>query len=315
MQRLTASGFVLMCVLAWPAAAGADAALDVIDACAARLDAEIDVGYARVAARCPDLPAALRASSWARWLPVAWTDADNNLSARSLWELHSLVVSELALQARTVPPEVARLRPILAQLNATAEERRGWWARLQNWLRRVLARRAPHEGAGAFARVFDRMSLPQVVLELVAIVSMALVVALAGFIVVNEWRAAGLRAPWARRRAAGVEPARARERPMSWLDIERADAAEQPRMLLELLAARLTAARRLPASAALTVRELLRAAQLSDAEDQSRLLEVAVAAERARYSARCAAPAGFAAVIERGRELLERLSTSPMASS
>jgi hypothetical protein len=313
MQRLAASVFALLCVLALPAAAREDAALGVIDACAARLDAEIDVGYARLAARCPELPATLRASAWARWLPLAWTDADNNLSAQSLAALHALVVSELALKAPTAGPEVARLRPILAQLAATADERPGWWTRLQNWLRRVLAKRAPGAPESAFARLFGRVSLSQAVLEIVSFVSVALVVALAGFIVVNEWRAAGLHVPWVRGKRREAAPEREGMRLSSWHDIERAATAERPRMLLELLAARLTATRRLPASAALTVRELTRAAQLAT-EDHSRLLEVALAAERLRYSDHRAAPGALAAVIERGRELLERLSASSMAA-
>ena len=56
--------------------------------------------------------------------------------------------------------------------------------------------------------------------------------------------------------------------------------------------------------------ELARAAQLADAEDRSRLLEVALAAERLRYARELAPPAGLAPVIERGRELLERLGAS-----
>jgi hypothetical protein len=313
MQCPAASVLTLLCVLALPAAAHEDAALGVIDACAARLDAQIDVGYARLAARCPELPAALRASAWARWLPVAWTDADNNLSAQSLEALHALIVSELALKAPAAGPEVARLRPILAQLAATADERRGWWARLQGWLRRVVALRAPGEHESAFARLFGRVSLSQAVLEFVSFVGVALVVALAGFIVVNEWRAAGLQIPWVRAKRREAAPEREAVRLLSWHDIERAAAAERPRMLLELLAARLTATRRLPSSAALTVRELTRAAQLA-AEDHSRLLEVALAAERLRYSTHAAEPGALAAVIERGRELLERLGSSSMAA-
>ena len=84
-------------------------------------------------------------------------------------------------------------------------------------------------------------------------------------------------------------------------------------MLLEVLAARLTAARRLPAAAALTVRELTRAAELG-AEDRARLLEVALASEQLRYAEQWAAPLGLAAVLERGRQLLERLER-PYAGS
>ena len=304
---------VLAFGLSAAASAHEDAALSIIDACAARLDAQIDVGYARVVARCPELPAALHGSPWARWLPVAWTDADNNLSVQSLGALHSLVVSELALRVGTAAPEVARLRPILAQL-AVTEERRGWWVRLQSWLRRVLAGSGPGERDNTFARLFDRVSLSQALLELVSCVTVAMVVALAGFIVVNEWRAAGPRIPRTRRKSGCAAPHPEPPLPMSWRDIEGADAAERPRMLLVLLTTRLTAARRLPSCAALTVRELTRVAQLGDAEDRSRLVDVALAAERLRYSAPGAAPAGLAGVIERGRELLARLDAAAAAA-
>jgi hypothetical protein len=94
---------------------------------------------------------------------------------------------------------------------------------------------------------------------------------------------------------------------LSWHDVERAAPSEQPRVLLELIAARLTAARRLPASGALTVRELTRAAELSDSADRERLDEVALASEELRFSTAAPTAAGVARVLERGRELFERL--------
>jgi hypothetical protein len=315
MRSLTVCVFRLLCVLALPAAAAQDAALRAVDACITRLDTEIDVGFVRVAARCPELPGALRASAWVQWLPATWSDGDNNLSAKSLEALRALVARELALSPPAAAPQVARLRPILAQLAIGAAERLGWWARLHNWLRGVFARSAPAERDGAFARLFGRVSLSDAVLECVAFMSVALVLALAALIVVNEWRAAGLRAPWVRNKPSDGAPERKGVPQVSWLDIERAAEAERPRMLLALLVARLTAARRLPSCAALTVRELARAAQLGDAEDRSRLLEVALAAERLRYSGRLTEPAGLATAIERGRELLERLNASSVTAS
>lgn len=86
-------------------------------------------------------------------------------------------------------------------------------------------------------------------------------------------------------------------------------------MLLELIAARLTAARRLPASAAFTVRELARAAQLPDADHKERLVAVALAAERLRFSDDVTAPENLTAVMQRGRELLEQLNAALEASA
>ena len=72
------------------------------------------------------------------------------------------------------------------------------------------------------------------------------------------------------------------------------------------------AARRLPASAAFTVRELARAAELSDSADRERLAELASACERLRFSVMAPTPAGIARALERGRELFDRLG-EPLA--
>jgi len=304
---------VPLCVLAGaaalPGAARADA-LTEIDACITRLDPDVDVGFERIAARCPELGRHLRASDLAVSLPAGWDDAQGNLSAKSLAALHMLVVRERALAAPTRVPDVARFRPILGAVAARNEAPHGWWRRFQNWLRDVLARSQAESGAGAFSRLFGRVSLPQVVLRVVAYATIVLVVLFAACIVANEWRLAARRK--CPRRAqpgtSGAEDQRARA--LSWHDVEGAEPRERPRMLLGLIAARLTAARRLPATAALTVREVARAAQLPDADDKERLIAVALAAERLRFSEDVTAPENLTAVMQRGRELLERLSTA-----
>jgi hypothetical protein len=312
--RATTCLLVLMAGVALHAAARADTALEVIDACVKRLDAEIDEGFARVSARCPQLAANLRSSDWAAWLPVGWDDPHNTLSAKSLAVLHTLVAGELALRKVQPAPDVARLRPILANLAGTEEEHRGFWARLQAWLRSVLATRTSAPTGSTFARLFGRVRLPQALLQFVSYATVVTIVGLAGFIVANEWRAAGMPVRSRRRKSVGIEPGAKRAHLLSWQDIEAAADAEQPRMLLEILAARLTAAQRLPAAAALTVRELSHAAKLTDAEDRARLLEVALASERLRYSAHGAAPSVLAAVMVRGRHLLERLDAYAASS-
>jgi len=316
MWRLTAAACLLLMVgAALPAAARPDAALGAIDACVMRLDAEIDEGFARVAARCPQLSSDLRSSNWAAWLPRGWDSPHNTLSAKSLAALHQLVARELSLTRSARTPDVARLRPILAQLAGAQQERRGFWARLQAWLRRMLAPRAAADPESTFVRFFGRLSLSQAALEFISYATVVFVVGLAAFIVLNEWRASGGRTRRRKLESAGMSANRDNARLMNWQDLEGAAAAERPRLLLELLAARLTAARRLPVAAALTVRELTRAAELADAEDRARLSEVALESERLRYSAHLTAPSGLTAVMVRGRELLERLDASYLASA
>jgi hypothetical protein len=314
MQRLRtmAALFVVAACAALPAAARTDA-LAAVDACRMQLETDVDVGFRRIAARCPELARAIRASDWAAWLPAGWDDADNQLSAGSLAVLHTLVVRERALPLRAHAADVARLRLILAELAARNEESHGWWARLQNWLRRVLARAAPEADKSGFDRLLGRVQLSQAVLEFVTYGTFAFVLLLAGYIILNEWRVAHGRRRPARTKSGsmptGAEPAQA----LNWQDIEGAALHERPRMLLALIAAQLTAARRLPVAAALTVRELVRAAQLPDAADRERLVEVALAVERLRFSDQAVAPASLAAVMQRGRELLERLNAASQA--
>ena len=54
--------------------------LQAIDECVTRLDNELDVGYARIAARCPQLAATLGESAFAPWLPADWKRPDNELA-------------------------------------------------------------------------------------------------------------------------------------------------------------------------------------------------------------------------------------------
>ena len=61
-----------------------------IDDCTPRLDVQLDVGYDRIAARCPGLAEALERTGVAQWLPQGWKETRNNLSVGSLKELRSL---------------------------------------------------------------------------------------------------------------------------------------------------------------------------------------------------------------------------------
>jgi hypothetical protein len=97
---------------------------------------------------------------------------------------------------------------------------------------------------------------------------------------------------------------------MAWSDIERAPLRDKPRLLLELIVRRLSDRGNLPPAGALTVRELARAARLPEPDDQTRLFELALAAERVRYSAGELESAALDESIARGRELLDRLDAS-----
>jgi hypothetical protein len=81
-------------------------------------------------------------------------------------------------------------------------------------------------------------------------------------------------------------------------------------LLLELIARRLIDRGYLPPAGALTVRELTSAARLPEPDDRTRLSELALTAERVRYSAGELDSEALDRSVARGRELLERLDAS-----
>src|SRR5919197_859234 len=72
----------------------ATADLPDIGPCLAHLDPELDIGYDRIAARCPELVKQLDHGAWAPWLPRGWKESGNDLSAGGLKELRDLVGRE-----------------------------------------------------------------------------------------------------------------------------------------------------------------------------------------------------------------------------
>jgi hypothetical protein len=303
--RRALTALVLLLAVA-PVAMARDA-LTALDACVARLDPELDVGYDKIAARCPDLTPALVQSPWAAWLPSDWNKSGNNLSVRGLRQLRALLVDESARRASAGRPQATHVAAALAALAPSDRAGSGWWARFREWLRGVLQERQSGADSGWVGRLFGSLSRPGSVVKLVSLVALAAVAVLAGLMVLNELRAAGLlRLTRGRRQAAGA-PGGAAAAASGWPQIASAAAIEQPRLLLELIAARLAEHDRLPPARALTLHELTRAARLSDEGARARLAELAAACERLRFSGQLLPAAVLAAALARGRELLDGL--------
>jgi hypothetical protein len=289
-----------------PLAAARDA-VSAIDACIGQLDAGLDVGYARIAERCPDLAPSLEASAAAAWLPADWNKPGNELSAAGLAELRTLLTRQPSpAGARAL--RVARLRTLLEGLAANDRRGGGWWARFKEWLREVLARRPPgQEDPGWLRRLIGDLGVSQAVLEASVWGALAVVIALATTIVVNELRIAGLFSGWRRRTAAGASRSTAARAPLTLEEVERASPAEQPRLLLALIVARLREQERLPPERGLTVHELRRAANLPEQADRERLAALTAACERVRFGAPELSLPALGAALARGRELLAAL--------
>jgi hypothetical protein len=157
------------------------------------------------------------------------------------------------------------------------------------------------------SRIIARVGLSQVAIEWISYAALGLVVGLAGFIVLNELRTSGVLGRRRRPAPPAESVSGATGEGLSWQDVDRASLPQKPRVLLELIAARLTERSWLPRASGFTVRELARAARLPEESDRERLTELALTAERVRFSDDEISAGVIEAALVRGRELLERL--------
>ena len=287
--------------------------LAVLSECPRHLDSSLDVGYERIALRCPELAPALEHGPWAAWLPPDWNEPHNQLSAEDLHELHYTLARESAAVpgTRVLHPESAAA--VVQRLTQKQVHQQGWWTHFKNWLRELLTPR-PEQASNWWRRLFgDDVQIDQAALRLITQLAIALLIAMALAVVINELRLAGL---FGRRRTTpqpGAPTTNARAPELA--DLDRADPRAQPALLLELITARLAAQDRLPAALALTVRELTTRARLGDGGQRARLTTLAAVSERVRYGAREIAPQVLLDAVRGGRELLSALDAQPASAA
>jgi Domain of unknown function (DUF4129) len=310
-QRVLIAG-LLLCA----AAQGASArdAVQVIDECMARLDSSLDVGYERIAERCPELTPALERSPFAGWLPAGWKSSDSPLSAAGLSELRTLLAR--AAEARPLRPAVPdpqRVGDVLASLKRDPPTELGWWARFKDWLHRLM-RAQPQGDPGWLLRELQWLRLSQSSLELIRWLCLGVVVALAVSVVVQEARVAGL----IRRRRSASASQRNKLGSPAVLALAQVDAAaprEQPALLLELIALRLVERALLPPARTLTARELLRSARLPRQPAGAQLSHLVGVCERIRFADEPIGEAARAEALHAGRALLAAISSLPLPAA
>lgn len=311
-----ACGLLLGAGCALPAQAAypdVQAGVRALDACASHLDPDLDVGYARVAARCPELTTALTAAGIERWLPQGWSDANNDLSAGSLTELRTLLVREAALRPLGRSPRLEALHGVLTQLGPSGQARSGLWSRVHEWLRHLTLRRSDAQGPGWLSRLVSRIGWSQTLARALVYAALAGVIALALAILAHEVRASGAWRAWRGRRVTAVtRTALLRDRALSWSDVERARLAERPALLLTLILQRLGGTPEYTGLASLTVRELLARLSWPEPRETQQLASLALTAERVRYGSQATADTELCDVLAGGRALLERLETEPL---
>jgi len=284
-----------------------------LEPCIRRLDPQVDIGYERVAARCPELTRLLEQSGLVAWLPKDWKESHNDLSAGGLRQLEELAARELATRSGVRTADPSRLRPVLAELN-TVQPQQSWWARFKAWLRSALESSQRTSGDDWLSSLSRRLRFSTTILNLISYTALTAVVLLAGVIITNELRVSGAltRVLPLRRRGAIRQRSVDGHPPATHLEV--LDLTERPRLLLELIATRLSDPLSQPPSRALTVRELAASLPVGDKEDRSSLLDLARAAEQVRFSGREVPTAFLEATLVRGVALLERLQMRAAAS-
>lgn len=301
---------VLIAGLSIESASAAEPLRAAIRTCQTRLDAQIDVGYARIASRCPELVRLLASSEWQEWLPRSWREAGNDLSVGGLEELATLIERERAREPTGRRPGTAKLHEVLEGLESAQARRGGPWERVRQWLETVLERAPDDEPSGWLERLLRRGPVSQIVIETITYIAVALVVALAALVVANELRVAGA---FRRRRSGGERPVTIERRAVPRVtrrQIEQASLQERPGLLLRLIFERLAQAGRLPRAATLTVREAQALAALPDASDRERLAELSAAAEHVRYAAVPASAGLLSRAVDAGAALLATLDAA-----
>ena len=301
---------LLVCLCFAPMAGAQDAALRAVETCRARLDPQADVGMERVERRCPELRAALRNASWRHLLPGTFGERREQISAASLGALVELVRHAGDAAAGRPAPDREVLSGVLTALGEQGQEGATRWERFKRWLQQKFEDRKDGDQTGWLEKWSRQFQTSEGVAQAITYMGYGLVMALVGYVILSELRAAGLMGGVSRaQRRSG--PAAEWRRRLMLADVFAAPLAERPGMLLKLLGEALSRARRLPAPEGLTANAIARRAQLDSEAERAELARVAAAAEQARYAAQPPAAEELEDAVATARELLGKFAGLP----
>ncbi|MBM0103153.1 hypothetical protein JM946_00270 [Steroidobacter sp. S1-65] len=298
-MRLSVAVLIFLCVPAAFAQSEAPAR-QVLQECADSIPPDV-VGIEQIEAACPGVEQALD--------ELGLTE----LMFQSQFELlkRDGLDALLALANRYEhPPEraaanVARLGPVLDSMRRppTPEASKSWWERLKERLRQLFNQsEAPPDSW--LIRWLDEHRMPELVRSILLYGAMAIVVALAVLIVVNEIRAA--RSGRRRKRAATTVAMQAH--PVLTDNSEPIAPGEGPSALLKMLVATLIKTGRVHGGHALTHRELTRRARFDDSSQRESFQKLAQVAEREVFGGMAVANEELTEAIRAGRSLEEQLN-------
>jgi hypothetical protein len=284
-----------------------DAALKVVEACRARLDARTDIGMERVQKRCPELIGALQNASWRDLLPKSIVERREEITAESLRALTELVRKA----AETAPPGAtlnARVLPeVLAELGEQGQQGATRWERFKRWLKQKLEGRKDDDQRGWLAEWSDQFRSSEGVARAITYFGYLMVVLLVLFVVWSELRAAGIFGG-SRTRRGRENPAAEWRRRLMLADVSAAPLADRPGMLLRLLGEALTRAHRLPSAEGMTAGAIARQARLDADAERVELARVASTADEIRYASHKPQEQDLEDVVASARTLLARFA-------
>jgi hypothetical protein len=295
-------------------AAADDPALRAVEACRARLEARVDIGFDRLRQRCPDLMPALEKAPWRDLLPSTLGQRREQISAESLRALEELVRHSQGGGATRSAPSRESLAQVLAELGENGKQGATRWEQFKHWLKQKFSRRDAEDKAGWLEKWTRQLRTSEGVARVITYVGYALVVGLALLVIWAELRAAGLLGGTTRVSERKKSAAEWRRRLMLD-DVLAAPLADRPGMMLRLLGEALSRARRLPPADGLTAAAITQRAKLDLDAQRLELARVAKISEAARYAPRAPDDAALEGAVTGGRELLGQFARLPEARS
>src|SRR5919109_130952 len=195
MMRALKRGLAMTALLSGAALGADDPALAALEACRARLDPRTDIGFERIAARCPDLKSALESAPWYALLPGDLEQRRNDISAESLRELAALVRASQGETTARAAPDVKRLAPVLEGLGEQGEEGATRWERFKRWMQDKLQKRAEAENdedESWLQKLRRQFETSEGVAQAITVTGYVLMAVLVMLVIWSELRAAGL---------------------------------------------------------------------------------------------------------------------------
>jgi hypothetical protein len=297
---------LLALALAGAAFAADDAALRVVEACRARLDARTDVGIERIQNRCPDLMPALNTAPWRQLLPPTLRERREEITAESLRALIALVRHADGGVIQRDAPDREVLLPVLAELGAAGQQGATRWERFKRWLKEKLEKRKDDD-ASALEKWSRQFQTSEGIAQAITYIGYTLVGLLVLYVIWSELRAAGIFGGL-RRAASRVSPAAQWRRRLLLADVSAAPLADRPGMLLRLLGEALTRSGRLPAADGLTAAAIARRAHLDSDSEREELTHVATSADSIRYGDHQPPDEALEGTVTSARKLLEKFA-------